>query len=85
MVVMGVMAVRLQDLKRVLEWDGERMEFTNISSNDKVKVVSKDEFEVTDGHPKINREHIELNALDFSKELIQHTYRNGWDLPDMPS
>src|SRR5690606_2038967 len=69
MVVMGVLAVRLQDLKRVLDWDGEKMEFTNISENDKIKVVSVDEFEVTDGHPKFNREHVEFNAREFAGEL----------------
>lgn len=84
MVVMGVLAVRLQDLKRVLDWDGEKMEFTNISENDKIKVVSVDEFEVTDGHPKFNREHVEFNAREFAGELIKHTYRSGWDLPEMP-
>jgi len=31
MVVMGVLAVRLQGLNKELEWNGEKMEFTNIN------------------------------------------------------
>ena len=31
MVVMGVLAVRLQGLNKELEWDGENMEFTNLT------------------------------------------------------
>lgn len=85
MVVMGVLAVRLQDLKRTLLWDGENMRFTNISDSDKIKVVTVDKFEVINGDPKFNRQHSEFNALEMSNELIKHTYRGGWSLPDMPS
>jgi predicted dehydrogenase len=84
MVVMGVLAVRLQDLKRVLEWDGENMRFTNISDSDKLRVVTVDEFEVINGDPKFTREHAEFNAKEIAAEWIKHTYRQGWTLPDMP-
>ncbi len=85
MVVMGVLAVRLQDLKRVLEWDGENMRFTNISDSDKLKVVTVDEFEVVNGDPKFNRQHVEFNAKDIAAEWVKHTYREGWTLPEMPA
>lgn len=35
-VLMGVLAVRLQKMGKILEWDGPSMQFTNISANDKV-------------------------------------------------
>ena len=41
MVVMGVLAVRLQDLNMELEWDGEKMEFTNIPEDATIKTVIK--------------------------------------------
>lgn len=85
MVVMGVLAVRLQGLNRVLQWDGDKMEFTNISSTDRIKVVSIDEFSVIDGDPKFNRKFEELNALDAANEWIKHTYHNGFSLPEMPN
>jgi hypothetical protein len=50
MVVMGVLAVRLQGLNKELQWDGERMTFTNISANDTIKTVIEDGFEIHDGH-----------------------------------
>ncbi|QBQ40634.1 Gfo/Idh/MocA family protein [Sphingobacterium psychroaquaticum] len=84
MVVMGVLAVRLQALHRDLLWDGERMEFTNISAADKLKIVSVDEFSVVDGDPRFNRQYVELNAKDAASEWIKHRYHNGFSLPDMP-
>lgn len=40
-VLMGVLAVRLQKLGRILDWDGEKMEFTNITADDKVSTWSE--------------------------------------------
>jgi hypothetical protein len=84
MVAMGVLAVRLQDLKRPLLWDGENMKFTNISDSDKIKVVTVDEFKVIDGDPRFDRQFAEFNAKQISEEWIKHNYRDGWSLPDMP-
>ena len=68
MVVMGVLAVRLQSLNKVLHWDGPNMNFTNITENDKLR-ISRNET---------------TSAKDFAAELIRHTYHNGFTLPDMP-
>jgi hypothetical protein len=87
MVVMGVLAVRLsglQGLHRELQWDGEKMEFINISPHDKIKIVTVDNYAVVDGDPRFDRRFAEFNALDMSKEWIRHTYQNGFKLPDMP-
>jgi predicted dehydrogenase len=40
-VLMGVVAVRLQKLGRILEWDGPNMQFTNISDTEKVSIWSE--------------------------------------------
>ena len=85
MVVMGVLAVRLQELYKELEWDGEKMEFTNISDDETIKIIIEDGFNITDGHPTFNKTFTDpINAKAFASELIKHTYRNGWDLPAMP-
>ena len=79
MVVMGVIAVRLQDLKKELHWDGKSMKFTNIGDNDTVKIIKSDTFEVIDGHPHFNTEFTDpINAKGFAEELIKHNYREGW-------
>ena len=85
MVVMGVVAVRLQDLKRWLMWDGENMRFTNISDSDKIRVVTTDSFKVVDGDPKWNTQYATINAKEAAEEYIKHTYHNGYSLPDMPA
>jgi hypothetical protein len=86
MVVMGVLAVRLQTLNKELEWDGPNMKFTNISADDKIKIVIEDKFNIHDGHPTFNKTYTDpVPASDFAAELIKHTYRKPWSLPDMPA
>ncbi|MCL2098217.1 MAG: Gfo/Idh/MocA family oxidoreductase [Bacteroidales bacterium] len=85
MVVMGVLAVRLQGLNQELEWDGPNMRFTNIPQDATIKTVIKDGFKITDGHPTFDKTWTDpINANQFAEELIKHTYREGWALPDMP-
>ena len=87
MVVMGVLAVRLSGLyglHRELQWDGENMRFTNISPNDKIKIVTVDDFKVIDGDPRFDRRYADFSAADMASEWIRHTYENGFSLPDMP-
>ena len=85
MVVMGVLAVRLQALNKTLEWDGQNMQFTNIKDNEEIKICIKDGFTIKDGHPSFNKDWTDpVNAKEFAAELIKHNYRQGWNLPDMP-
>ena len=85
MVVMGVLAVRLQGLNMELEWDGEKMEFTNIPENATIKSVIHDGFTIKDGHPTFKKKWTEpVNAREFAKGLIKHEYREGYALPAMP-
>ncbi len=84
MVLLGVLAIRLQSLNKVLKWDGPDMKFTNIGANEELRVVSKDRFWVKDGHPNFDREYVTLNAQSSVTEYIKHAYRDGWSLPAMP-
>lgn len=85
MVLLGVLAIRLQGLNKILQWDGESMEFTNISASETMEVVKTFEFQMVNGRPNWNVEHVELNALEAAREYIKHSYQNGWSLPQMPS
>lgn len=85
MVVMGVLAVRLQNLNKELLWDGQNMKFTNINPNEEIRILKKDDFKIVDGDPKFNKIWTDpINAQEFAQELIKHNYRDGWKLPDMP-
>lgn len=85
MVVMGVLAVRLQSLNQELHWDGPNMKFTNIDPNATIRTIIKDGFTINDGHPSFDKTWTEpVNALAYANEMIKHTYRDGWKLPDMP-
>jgi len=85
MVLLGVLAIRLKGLNKVLKWDGGNMKFTNIGAEEMMKVVKTFEFKMVNGQPKWNVEHTELNAFDAAQEYIKHTYMNGWSLPEMPA
>ena len=80
MVVMGVVAVRLQDLNRELKWDGKNMKFTNISDSDVIRVVTSDKFTVIEGHPHFDTQRKTINAKQAAEEYIKHTYRESWSL-----
>jgi len=85
MVVMGVLAVRLQSLNKELQWDGPNMKFTNIGADETIKTVIKDGFTIKDGHPSFKKDWTDpVNAQAFAAELIKHNYRAGWKLVDMP-
>jgi len=85
MVVMGVLAVRLQGLNKELLWDGPNMTFTNIGEHETLRVVVEDGFQIHDGHPTFDKKWTDpLPAKEYAAELVKHTYRNGWSLPDMP-
>ena len=85
MVVMGVLAVRLQSLNQELHWDGANMKFTNIPAGATIKTVIEDGFKITDGHPTFNKTWTDpVDANLFAENMIKHNYRAGWNLPSMP-
>lgn len=81
MILMGVLAVRLQSLNRTLQWDGENMQFTNISDSDELAITTTGEYTVVDGHPTFSKKTVRLNAKTTIQEFIKHNYRKGWTLP----
>jgi hypothetical protein len=75
---MGNLAVRLQGLKRTLQWDGDNMEITNIDSDDEIRVVTTDDFEVVNGDPKFETNYDTINAQQAASRYIRRPYRDGW-------
>jgi hypothetical protein len=78
-VVMGNLGVRLQDLKRQLDWDGENMKITNVKEGEQIRVVSSDKFTVVDGDPKFDTKYATIDAYTAAKEYVKPTYREGWE------
>lgn len=85
MVVMGVAAVRLQDLNQWLNWDGKNMKFTNIPENATLRTIIEDKFHIHNGHPTFDRLYADpVNANEYAARLIKPVYREGWKLPELP-
>jgi hypothetical protein len=84
-IVMGVAAVRLQELDQWLKWDGEQMRFTNIAPDAKLHVSNAIEFSIHDGHPSFTAaDKVEINAAEYAARLIKPVYQNGYVLPELP-
>jgi predicted dehydrogenase len=81
MVLLGVLAIRLQSLNKTLTWDGPSMKFTNITMDDRIKVLKSEGFTRKNGKPVFGSEFLEANALEAASQYIRHDYRNGWKLP----
>jgi predicted dehydrogenase len=84
MILLGVLAIRLQSLNKTLKWDGATMRFTNIGPSDELKVLSSSEFKMLNGRPRFSNQYEVSNALEKATEFIKHNYREGWELPPMP-
>lgn len=85
MILMSVLAVRLQSLNKLLAWDGANMQFTNIGDDEQIQRMISEGYIIKDGHPLNNARMAEpVNAKAFASELIKHNYRAGWELPAMP-
>lgn len=79
-VVMGTVASRLAGLNRVLKWDGENMQFTNIYPEDKIRVARTIKINNENGNPRFRKEWEEIDAYKFAKGLIKRKPRPGWEL-----
>ncbi|MCW0481160.1 Gfo/Idh/MocA family protein [Gaoshiqia sediminis] len=77
-VVMGNLAIRLQGLERELAWDGGNMVFTNISPSEEVELITSHQYKKIKMLPQFKTETTKVNALEFAREMVKHTYRKGW-------
>ena len=76
---------KLGNFELSLEWNGEKMEFTNITDSENVRICIEDAFTIADGHPTFNKKWTEpMSAKQFAAEMVKHNYRTGWSLPAMP-
>ena len=84
-IVMGVAAVRLQELGQWLDWDGEKMRFTNIPAEAQLHVSNAINFEIHDGHPSFHAaDTVLVDANAYAARLIKPEYQNGYKLPELP-
>jgi predicted dehydrogenase len=76
MVLAGNLAIRLQHLNRILEWDGDNMQIKNIDPNEKFNLITaRPNYKDGKWTPYFHEETKEVNALAIASEWIKHTYR----------
>ncbi len=84
MVLLGVLAIRLQSMEKTLKWDGDNMEITNIGPHEELEVTQSVRKVLRNGVIRSGSEVVSLPALETAREYIRHDYHNGWKLPAMP-
>ncbi len=87
MVLLGNLAIRLQDLNRKLIWDDANMEIKNISQNDKLRILRSLKFPevVLPGIERAEVDYIISNAQACASEWLKPTYREGWGWKELPT
>jgi hypothetical protein len=76
-VVMGNLAIRLQELNKTLLWDGENMRVTNLSESDEVRVVTTDRFTVINGDPRFDTQYVTISCESLSRGMDQTCLQGG--------
>jgi len=79
-VLMGNLAIRLQDLNRRLLWNEEEMKITNIQPEETIRMLESREFgKIPEGgKPSVFSNWKEMNAMEGAEQWIKPTYREGW-------
>lgn len=76
MVVAGNLAIRLQGLRRKLEWDGANMKIKNIGAEEKLTLLtSYTNYQDGKWTPYYQEKTMEVNALETAEGWIDHKYR----------
>lgn len=83
MVLLGVLAIRLQNLEKALQWDAENMEFTNIGPHEELGLIRSVQEQRQGGVVRHHTKWIHLPAMATAREYIRHDYREGWSLPQL--
>jgi len=78
-VLLGVLTVRTQSLRRKLQWDRPNMRIKNINSGDVLRILINKNFELTHGNYNVSKKYDTFIAVDTIQEWIRHEYRQGWE------
>lgn len=73
-ILVGSMAIRLQQINRKLIWNSAQMRFENLSHTDKLTFFETKEDELS------NIIALETDAVQFVERLVRPVFRSGWEL-----
>ncbi|TKG92326.1 Gfo/Idh/MocA family oxidoreductase [Puteibacter caeruleilacunae] len=76
---LGNIAIRLQGLNRRLLWDGDNMQFLNLTDSDYIEIDESKVFQLNKGVPSFDIKRERYNVKQLIEEWIRPTYRDGWN------
>lgn len=77
-ILVGNMAVRLQSLRKKLEWNSAQMRFVNINNYEEFTITQKSDVFIQNGIPKFEIKTTAHNASHFVEKAVRPVYRSGW-------
>ena len=77
-ILVGALAIRLQGLRKILQWDSSQMRFVNISPYEEFVITKPGKFFIENGIPKFDVETTSFNAAHFVDQTVRPIYREGW-------
>jgi len=77
-VFVGNMAVRLQSLRKKLEWNSSQLKFSNIDIYDEFEIFSPENFRVENGIATTSRNSRKFNVAHFVDQTVRPIYRETW-------
>lgn len=76
--LVGTIAVRMQSLRKILNWDSSQMRFLNINDEEEFAITKQGAMYVENGIPKFDSNIARYNASRFVDQTVRPIYRSGW-------
>jgi len=77
-ILVGAMAVRLQSLRKKLEWDSSQLKFSNIDIFEEFEISDLNNFKIENGMSTIENSSKRYNASHFIDQTVRPIYRENW-------
>jgi hypothetical protein len=77
-ILVGSMALRMQSLRKKLEWDSRQLKFSNVDIFEEFEISSPGNFQIENGIAQRNSSVKKYNAAHFADQAIRPIYRENW-------
>lgn len=77
-ILVGTLALRLQSLRKKLQWDSSQLRFSNVDIYDEFEITSPGNFQVENGIINNNSTKKKYNVSHFVDRTVRPIYRDGW-------
>jgi hypothetical protein len=77
-ILVGTLAIRLQSLKKRLEWDINQLKFSNIDIFEEFEITSPKRYFIENGIITLSNSNKKFNVSHFVDQVVRPIYRENW-------